>query len=254
MTTPPRWTFYLLGLLCPTLLWAQERPALTETALCNDTKKSAAECKPEELSTKRAFTDKDKELYAEHYGSDGALVMVKVESRSGLSSSCSNIEGGKMLCEYIDVLDQAGLSTNITKPKAQKRYRSDKELAAALGAKEADITALGIDWRFSQVVVWSVKTPKSKGFVVTSGEVTFATTKNKAGTVVLPFFESCPHGGIPGSEATAAPAVTVVVALVPTYFTVAGAKAKLEKAGFAPSMCNTIPRALGGPKLTPPKP
>lgn len=242
MTGSHRWSIGLVGLLWSALSLAQDTPTLTESKRCGWPEKSLEECKPEEIYTHKAFTEDKKDLYAEIYDSTGKLVAVNASSRTDLTANCSVEEANKMSCEFIDLLDQSGLSTNITKPQAQKVYHSDKDLAKALGLKESEIAALGLDWRFFQVVVWAVKTPKSKRFVVTGGEVAFFST-GKSGKLVLPFFESCPHGGVSGSEATPAPGVSVVVALLPTYFSLSGVKTTLEKADFDRSMCNKIPSA-----------
>jgi hypothetical protein len=241
---------FWMGAVFPAFLWAQEKPAIIESKKCEDTTKTVEACKSEEVYIQKTFSEGGKDIYAEIYDNTKKLVAVNIASKSGLVANCTNTESNQMRCEYIDILDQSGLHSSIKAAQNYKVYQSDKDLAKALGLKESEVSALGIDWDFSQVVVWATKSPKSKSFTVTAGEPFFLTDKKNSGTVVMPFYESCPHGGIPGSEATPASALTVVAVLVPNYFKVTGAKSSLEKAGFAFSMCNKIPSH----PMTPPKP
>jgi hypothetical protein len=227
-------------LFCTILLvaqtsWGQEKAKLTESEVCSAPVIAPATCKEEHKLLKKSLSVKEREVYTEYYDTKGELQSVELGFVGG-EGSCSRYDK-KMSCIFGDL----ALSPALTSAKKMAVYKSNESFAKALGLKTEEVAALGIDWGYEQAVVWVAKAPKSKGFVVTPGELSFETTKGNAGKLTLSFYESCPHGGIPGSDATPAPGLSKIFVLVPLMFTISSASTKLEKAGFDPSRCNTIP-------------
>lgn len=217
----------------------EEASGLTESKVCAYTNKSFEECRPEDRYLKKALTRDGREVYIESYDISGKqLLGISLSPTPNIQVSCYQDEK-KMRCEHIEI----GHPKAVSASKRYSVYRSDEELAKAMGVALSDIAALEIDWDYTQAVVWETSAPKSAHFVVTRGSAFFETTKGKSGRLILPFYESCPHGGIPGSEATPAPERNIVVALIPSYFSITGAKAQLAKAGFPPEACGRIPSA-----------